>query len=90
MIKNINKINFIYNGKLEFDNDIKSKVVHYWKKLQQETKLLKEGNILVVDNLIANGNDFEVELKETTFSNYMYAKDKKISDIRVMFSEHIY
>lgn len=86
MIKIINKINFIYNGKLEFDNDIKSKVVHYWKKLQQETKLLKEGNILVVNNLIANGNDFEVELKETTFSNYMYAKDKKIRDLRVMFS----
>lgn len=86
MIKKINKINFIYKGKLEFDNDIKDKVVHYWNKLQQATKLLKEENILVVDNLITNGNDFEVELKETTFSNYMYAKDKKIGDIRVMFS----
>ena len=86
MIKIINKIDFIYNGKLEFDNDIKSKVVHYWKKLQQETKLLKEGNILVVNNLIANGNDFEVELKETTFSNFMYAKENKIGDIKVMFS----
>ena len=86
MINKINKINFIYNGKLEFDNDIKSKVVHYWNKLQQETKLLKEGNILVVNNLIANGNDFEVELKETTFSNFMYAKENKIGDLRVMFS----
>ena len=86
MINKINKINFIYNGKLEFDNDIKSKVVHYWNKLQQETKLLKEGNILVVDNFITNGNDFEVELKETTFSNFMYAKENKIGDLRVMFS----
>ena len=86
MIKIINKINFIYNGILEFDNDIKSKVVHYWNKLQQETKLLKEGNILVVVNFITNGNDFEVELKETTFSNFMYAKENKIGDLRVMFS----
>ena len=54
--------------------------------MQQETKLLKEGNILVVNNLIANGNDFEVELKETTFSNFMYAKENKIGDIKVMFS----
>ena len=28
----------------------------FWDKLQQETELLKEGNILVVDNLISNGN----------------------------------
>ena len=29
MIKNINKINFIYNGKLEFDNDIKFKISRF-------------------------------------------------------------
>ena len=86
MIKEINSIKFIYNGKFEFDNDIKNKVIDYWNKLQQETELLKEGNILVVNNLINNGNDFEVELKETTFSNFMYAKENKAGDFRVMFS----
>lgn len=86
MIKEINEIKFIYNGKFEFDNDTKSKVVDYWNKLQQETELLREGNILIVDNLITNGNDFEVELKETTFSNFMYAKENKVGDLRVMFS----
>ena len=86
MIKEINKIRFIYNGKFKIDNDTKNKVADYWNKLQQETELLKEGNILVVDKLSANGSDFEVELKETTFSNFMYVKENKIGDLRVMFS----
>lgn len=86
MIKVINTIKFLYRGKLELDNDTNNKVLNFWDKLQQETELLKEGKILVVNNLISNGNDFEIELKETIFSNFMYAKENKIGDLRVMFS----
>lgn len=82
----INKIKFLYKGKIELDDDTRNKVIDFWNNLQQDTELLKEGNILVVNNLIRDENDFEIELKETTFSNFMYFKENKNGDLRAMFS----
>lgn len=86
MIEKVNSVKFIYKGKVEIDNVIQNKIQLYWKNIQKEKNFLHEAKILVVSNFVRNMNDYTIELKETTFSNYMYSKDKKDGDIRAMFS----
>lgn len=86
MIKEINSVYFIYDGKVEVDEINKNKIKDYWHKLQKETDLLHEGKILIVSNFINNQSDYKIELKEISFSHYMYAKENKTEDFRVMFS----
>lgn len=86
MIKEINSIKFIYKGEVKLDKITEDKVQEYWKQLQQETDLLHEGKILIVSELIKNEGNYIIELKQTSFSYFMYAKEKKVGDIRCMFS----
>lgn len=84
MIKKINSIKFIYKGNLEVDDFTKNRIIEEWNKIKREHNLLKENQILNVSNLVADKDNYIIELNETTFSNYMYAK--KNGDIRALFS----
>ena len=64
MIKEINSVKFIYDGKIEVDEINKNKIKDYWHKLQKETDLLHEGKILIVSNFVNNQSDYRIELKE--------------------------
>lgn len=86
MITEINSIKFIYKGEVKLDKVTEDKVQEYWKQLQQETDLLHEGKILIVSELIKNEENYIIELKQTSFSYFMYVKEKKVGDIRCMFS----
>lgn len=85
MIKKINSVEFIYKGKVNLDDTTKTRVQEYWQKIQQEKDFLTETKILIVSNFEIIRNNYTIELKETTFSNYMYAKECG-GDIRAMFS----
>ncbi len=85
MIREINSVKFIYKGELERDKTNDDKVQEYWYKIKQEKDFLHEARILNVSNFVAKGNDYIIELKKTTFSEYMYAKEYG-GDIRTMFS----
>ena len=74
MIKQLNSIKFIYKGTLEIDEDTKIKIQKYWNLIKEEKVFLKESKILIVTNITNKNDNFILELKETTFSNYMYAK----------------
>ena len=84
MIKEISFVNFVYKGKLEIDDTTKNKIYKHWEKIKKEKDFLHEAQILMVSNFISDANNYTIELKETTFSNYMYAK--KDGDIRALFS----
>ena len=86
MIKETKSVKFSYAGEIDIDQTLEKKIMDNWSDLKKKTDLLKEGKILVVSNFVKNENDYEIELKETTFSHYMYAKTFKNSDIRCMFS----
>ena len=86
MIKEIDSIKFIYKGKLKLDEDTENKVKNYWNEIQKQTDLLHEARILVVSNVINNQANYQIELQETTFSNYMYTKENKTGDIKALFS----
>lgn len=86
MIKEINSVKFSYVGKINIDEKLHKKIMDNWSELIKKTDVLHNGKILVVSNFIKNGNDYEIELKETTFSHFMYAKISKNIDIRCMFS----
>ena len=84
MIEVVNSVKFIYKGKVEIDNVIQNKIQLYWQNIPKE--FIHETKILVVSNFVRNMNDYTIELIETSFSNYMYSKDKNDGDIRPMFS----
>ena len=86
MIKKVDSIEFIYKGKAEIDEEKNIKVIDYFNRLQQKTNLMHEGEILIVSDFTKNEDDYIIELKETTFSNYIYSRDKNDGDIRTMFS----
>ena len=86
MIKEINSVKFVYKGKVELDEIEKNRIQEYWEKIKQEKNFLHEAKILIVSNFINSENDFTLELKETTFSNHMYAQKQKDGDIRCLFS----
>lgn len=85
MIGKINSVKFIYKGELERDKTNEDKVQEYWRKIKQKKDFLHEARILNVSNFVAKGNDYIIELKETIFSEFMYAKEYG-GDIRAMFS----
>lgn len=85
MIRKINSVKFMYKGELEQDKTTEDKVKEYWRKITQKTDLLHEAKILNVSDFVAKENDYIIELKKTTFSNFMYAKEYG-GDIRAMFS----
>ena len=84
MIKEINSVNFIYKGKIEIDDSTKNKIHRYWEELKKEKNFLHEAKILVVSNFASALGNYTIELKETSFSNFMYAKE--YGDIRALFS----
>lgn len=84
MIKRINSIKFVCNGHLEIDEVIKEQIIEEWNKIKKEHSFLHENQILIVTNFINKDDNYTIELKETSFSNYMYAK--KNGDIRALFS----
>ena len=86
MIKKVNSVEFIFKGKAEIDEIKNIKAIEYFKELQQKTNLMHEGEILIVSDFTKNEDDYIIELKETTFSNYIYSRDKNDGDIRTMFS----
>ena len=86
MIKEINTVKFIYKDELETDEIDRTKIQDYWKKIRKEKDYLCESNILIVSNFIKDNNNYIIELKGTTFSNYMYVKNQKARDIKCLFS----
>ena len=86
LIKEINTVKFIYKGELAINELTKTKIQSYWEIINKEKDFLRESNILIVSNFIKNNNDYLIELKKTTFSNYMYVKNQKNGDIRSLFS----
>ena len=86
MIEEIKSVKFSYAGKIDIDETYQKKIMDNWSELIKRTDLLQDGKILVVSNFIKNEDDYEIELKETTFSHFMYAKTFKNLDIRCMFS----
>ena len=86
MIEKVNSVKFIYKGKVEIDEEKNIKVIDYFNRLQQKTNLMHEGETLIVSDFTKNEDDYIIELKETTFSNYIYSRDKNDGDIRTMFS----
>lgn len=86
MIKEINTVKFIYKGELAINELTKTKIQSYWEIINKEKDFLRESNILIVSNFIKNNNDYLIELKKTTFSNYMYVKNQRNGDIRSLFS----
>lgn len=84
MIRKINSIQFIYKGNLEIDEFTKNRIIEEWNKVKEEQDFLKENQILNVSNLVNDNDNYVLEINETTFSNYMYAK--KNGDIRALFS----
>jgi len=86
MINEINTVKFIYKDELAINKLTKTKIQDYWEKIKKEKDFLSESNILIVSKLIKNNNDYLIELKKTTFSNYMYVKNKKEGDIKSLFS----
>lgn len=85
MIKNINNINFAYKGELHLDDETNNKVKLNWEKLKKKSTLLKEGNILIVDNIEVN-EIYNIELKSCKFSYLMYCKKNTNDDIHCLFS----
>ena len=86
MIKEVKNVKFDYKGIIELSDEYKEKRKYYWEQLQKESELLKEGKILVVSNFTFSNDDYCLELKETTFSHYMYEKKYQNMDLKCMFS----
>lgn len=86
MIKEVKNAKFDYKGIIDLSDDYKEKIKCYWEQLQEESSLLKEGKILVVSNFIDDSDSYNFELKETTFSHYMYEKKYENMDLKCMFS----
>jgi len=86
MIKEVKKVNFSYKGNVELDYDTKTKISKYWDELKQKSDLLHENKILVVSKIEDNDGVYDIELKDTTFSHFMYSKMLDTMDIRCMFS----
>lgn len=86
MIKEINTIKFIYEGKEELDEGLKEKIQNHWKDLTKDSDFLHEAEILDVTNINEKDNNYELELKSTTFSHYMYSRTSKETNVNPMFS----
>lgn len=86
MIKEINSIKFTYKGIQEIDEKLKEKINNNWKELLNKSELFHESDILIVTNLKNKENDFEIEIKESKFSHYMYAKITEEINIQTLFS----
>ena len=86
MIKLVNSVKFIYKGILEIDEETNIQVLDYFKNSQKKTNLLHENKMLIVSNFNSNNGNYEIELKETNFSYWFYAKETKNADVRSLFS----
>ena len=86
MIKEINNIKFTYKGIQEIDEKLKEKINNNWNEITKDSDFLHEGEILNVTAINEENNIFEVELKSTTFSHYMYSKISNETNVNPMFS----
>lgn len=86
MIKEINSIKFIYKGRDIIDEKLQEKIDKNWNELLKKSELFHESDILIVTNLKNKENDFEIEIKESKFSHYMYAKITEEINIQTLFS----
>lgn len=86
MIKEINSIKFTYKGIQEIDEKLKEKINNNWNELTKDSDFLHETEILEVTNIKEDNGNFEVELKATTFSHYMYSKISEETNVNPMFS----
>ena len=86
MVGELKTIRFTYTGKVELEETLKNKIMDNWLEIKKKTDLYRDGKILVVSNLIKNDDDYELELKETTFSHFMYVRQFKNQDIKSLFS----
>ena len=86
MIKEIKNIKFNYKGKEIIDEKLQEKIDNNWKELLNKSELFHESDILIVTNLKNKENDFEIEIKESKFSHYMYAKITEEINIQTLFS----
>ena len=86
MIKEINSIKFIYKGIQEIDEKLKEKINNNWNELLKKSNLFHEGKILIVTDIKNNDNNYELELKQSLFSIFMYSRETKEINIQPMFS----
>lgn len=86
MIKEINSIKISYKGKEEIDEKLKEKIESNWNEITKDSDFLHEGEILEVTNIIESNGSFEIELKSTTFSHYMFSKISDETNVNSMFS----
>lgn len=89
MIKEINNIKFTYKGIQEIDEKLKEKINNNWNELLKKSNLFHEGKILIVTDIKNNDNNYELELKQSLFSIFMYSRETKEINIQPMFLEHI-
>lgn len=85
LIKNIKNVNFKYKGEVKIDSKTENEILDYWNELKQKTSFLHESNILIVSNMTCNDDNYNIELKKTTFSYFMYSKKKQLG-LTCMFS----
>ena len=86
MIKEINSIKFNYKGTEIIDEKLQEKIDDKWKELLNKSELFHESDILIVTNLKNKEKDFEIEIKESKFSHFMYAKITEEINIQTLFS----
>lgn len=86
MIKEIKNIKFNYKGKEIIDEKLQEKIDDNWKELLNKSELFHEGKILIVTDIKNNDNNYELELKQSLFSFFMYSRETKEINIQPMFS----
>jgi len=85
MIKSIKSVDFRYSGRVEKNYTVENEILNYWNELRKKTNFLHESNILTVSNMTCINDNYSIELKDTTFSHFMYSKKNQLGLI-CMFS----
>ncbi len=86
MIQETININFKYDGKLQFNNEISKEIEDFWNNYKIKNPKAYNEKILTVTDISNIGNKYEVIVKDALFSDILFSKLKGKIKTRCLFS----
>ena len=74
MIQETININFKYDGKLQFNNEISKEIEDFWNNYKIKNPKAYNEKILTVTDISNIGNKYEVIVKDALFSDILFSK----------------